>query len=248
MKGSFYIHFYTPLAWNCDYSIFPPSHSLEFLFLGLILKRLILVWGFMLIKLDMRGWQGNEMGKVGVMREGTRWSVGGMGVWSAEMTCFGKVGVQFAKVPVEANLRSVWLRSKVVVLKRWSSSESWRRAAFTVTIMGYLPPREFDSVCPIWMLTKTTSDSDAGGLRPHFERKTDLKVSFSQPVPQRTVSRISTQPAGTQLTVSLSGLLHGTRHHVLSRWLQNWCTAGRVQGCSWLKLSLKNALTSWSQL
>ena len=97
------------------------------------------------------------------------------------MTRFGKVGVQFAKVPVEANLRSNWLRSKVVVLKHWSSSESWRRAAFTVTIMGCLPPREFDSVCPSCMLTKTLSDSDAGGLRPHFERKTDLKVSYSQP-------------------------------------------------------------------
>ena len=43
---------------------------------------------------------------VGVMREGTSCSVGGRGTWGAEKTCFGKVDVQFAKVPVEAKLRS----------------------------------------------------------------------------------------------------------------------------------------------
>ena len=43
---------------------------------------------------------------VGVMREGTHCSVGGRGTWGAEMTCFGKVDVQFAKVWVEANLTS----------------------------------------------------------------------------------------------------------------------------------------------
>lgn len=59
----------------------------------------------MLIKLDMRGCREMKW-LVGVMREGTHCSVGGRGTWGAEMTCFGKVDVQFAKVWVEANLRS----------------------------------------------------------------------------------------------------------------------------------------------
>lgn len=65
---------------------------------------------------------------------------GGMGVvistLSAEMTRFGKVDVQFAEVPLEASFRLSWLRTKVVVLKHWSSSESWGTTALTMTIMG----------------------------------------------------------------------------------------------------------------
>lgn len=39
------------------------------------------------------------------------------GLWSREMTHFGKVAIQFAEVPVEASFRLNWLKSKVVVPK-----------------------------------------------------------------------------------------------------------------------------------
>lgn len=89
------------------------------------------------------------------------------GLWSREMTHFGKVAIQFAEVPVEASFRLNWLKSKVVVPKHQSSSEFGGRAALTMNIVRS-HPEESDSVYLDRELTHASGDLGAGGLRSHL--------------------------------------------------------------------------------
>lgn len=125
--------------------------------------------------------------------------------------------------------------SKLVVLKHRSPSESQGKAPFTMTIMGVPPLRDSDSVCPSHVLTKTPGNSDASGLRRYFERTLTWRLIIPSLTSSHYVYSTCLNPLYRPPPRSPPWHMASHGIDLASEMVCGSC----VQGCSWLRLSLR---------